>query len=112
MTGLRIRHLEADFLKFTGEQNFQRTQVMAGADGIILCCPKCFLANNNSAIGTHSIICWAPHVPENWRPGPGRWRLEGTSIDDVSLVASSSSVRLTSGCEAHFFVRSGQIEMV
>jgi hypothetical protein len=31
-------------------------------------------------------------------------------IADITLVAGSSSVLLTGGCQAHFFVRGGQIE--
>jgi hypothetical protein len=71
-------------------------------------CPKCF-ATNGGARGTHSVICWSPGVPQEMRPGPGRWQLQGTSLDDLTLVAASSSVKLEGGCEAHFFVRNGAI---
>jgi hypothetical protein len=38
-----------------------------------------------------------------------RWSLQGTSIDDLTLVAGSSSVYLKGTCDAHFFVRGGAI---
>jgi hypothetical protein len=107
---LTVRDLEGEFLRITGDKTFRRTQEIAGADGIMFCCPKCFPEKGGS-VGTHSIICWSPHVAEHMRPGPGRWSLQGSSIDDVSLVASSSSILLDGGCGAHFFVRNGQIEM-
>jgi hypothetical protein len=80
------------------------------ADGIMFLCPKCF-ADNGGAIGTHSVICWRPRVPPEVKPAPGRWEMQGTSIDDLSLVAGSSSVQLTAGCFAHFLVERGGIRM-
>ena len=75
-------------------------------------CPKCYVANAG-AVGTHSVICWAPQVPQTIDPKPGRWELVGTSLDDLTLRAESSSVLLTTegGCQAHFFVENGVIRM-
>jgi hypothetical protein len=42
-------------------------------------------------------------------PTPGRWDFQGTGLQDLTLVAGSSSVLLTGGCRAHFFVRDGEI---
>src|SRR5690349_17736877 len=79
------------------------------ADGIELLCPKCFKANGGS-IGTHQIICWRPRVPANIAPKPGRWEFHGVGLGDLTLVAGSSSVLLTGpGCQAHFFIRNGEI---
>ena len=61
-------------------------------------------------MGTHGIICWAPHVPQTTNPTPGRWNLNGTGYHDLTLTASSSSVFLrTSPCAAHFNVTAGEI---
>jgi hypothetical protein len=78
------------------------------AHGVLFLCPKCFLANGG-AKGTHSVICWDPTVPLTVDPGPGRWRLEGIDFEDLTLVAGSSSVKLTEGCLAHFYIRDGSI---
>ncbi len=80
------------------------------ADGVWFLCPKCYAAHGNSAVGTHWVCCWRPRVPQTWSPQPGRWEFQGTSLDDLTLVAGSSSVLITSGCMAHFFVRNGHIE--
>jgi hypothetical protein len=78
------------------------------ADGVIFLCPKCFQDNGGSA-GTHSVLCWRPRVPDGVFPMPGRWEFQGTGLADLSLVAGSSSVLLTDGCKAHFFVEGGGI---
>lgn len=101
-----LRELAGEFVKRFGE-NLQRNVVsLADADGLWFACPKCFIANRGLR-GTHYVLCWAPHVPLDVPPGPGRWNLVGTSLDDVELVAGSSSVLLKSGCQWHGFVRGG-----
>jgi len=42
-------------------------------------------------------------------PIPGRWEFIGTSFENLSLVAGSSSIQLTSGCMAHFTITNGDI---
>jgi hypothetical protein len=104
-----LSDLEPQFLKREDNHRFQCVATLAEADGIKFLCPKCFTANNG-AIGTHGVICWSPSVPQDTRPTPGRWEMQGTGIDDLTLVAGSSSVALKGGCEAHFFVRNGAIK--
>ena len=106
---MRLRELEAKFLRREDNQHFIYVSTLAEADGIKFLCPKCF-KTNNGVVGTHAIICWSPKVPQDTVPTPGRWELQGTGIDDLTLVAGSSSVLLTGdGCKAHFFVRNGDI---
>jgi hypothetical protein len=78
------------------------------ADGIRMLCPKCYDDPPIGPVGTHSLICWSPTISQDHSPKPGRWNLVGTSIDDLTLVAGSSSVLLQGGCDAHFFVRNGR----
>ena len=80
------------------------------ADGIQFLCPKC-LAAQPDGVGVHSCICWRPRVPIDVPPKPGRWEFTGTGLGDLSLVAGSSSVQLTGGCNAHFFVECGTVRM-
>ena len=106
---MRLRELDAKFLKREDSHHFRFVDTLAGADGVEFLCPKCFAANNGR-IGTHAVICWSPAVPQETSPTPGRWEMHGTGIDDLTLVAGSSSVQLMGGCAAHFFVRDGAIE--
>lgn len=101
------------------------------ADGVLFLCPRCFTLNHGE-VGTHSVLCWRPRVPQDISPKPGRWEFTGTGFADLTLVAGSSSVLLTSDlsaecaqchrtgasadetcrfcpCRAHFFVRHGNI---
>lgn len=105
---MRLAELEPEFLKITSPREHKRVEAITEADGIIFKCPKCFEANGGT-VGTHSVICWRPHVPTDRHPKPGRWQFVGTGIDDLTLAAGSSSILLTAGCEAHFFIRNGEI---
>ncbi|HEY1605638.1 MAG TPA: hypothetical protein VGF77_08555 [Allosphingosinicella sp.] len=109
---MRLIDLEPQWLKIVDLRTRRRVEGIAPqeADGILFKCPVCFQANGGS-IGTHSIICWQPHVSQDHPPTPGRWSFEGSSFNDLTLVAGSSSILLTRGCKAHFFIRNGGIEV-
>jgi len=105
---MRLVDLEPRFLKIVDERTF-RSDGTIQDDGLCLLCPTCFEKNDGN-VGTHSIICWRPHVPQTYYPIPGRWEMQGTGFDDLTLAgATSSSVLITEGCMAHFFIRSGAI---
>lgn len=106
---MRLSELKPEWLKRTADDRFQRVDTIAEADGIIFVCPKCYADNGMQRPGVHSVICWSPRVPQTTSPTPGRWELVGSSFEDLTLVAGSSSVALTNGCKAHFFIRSGEI---
>jgi hypothetical protein len=113
MTAIRLAELEARFVKIlppdaAGHAVFQTDVPIAEADGVLFLCPTCFRANGGR-VGTHSVLCWRPHVPQDRSPTPGRWELVGTGLGNLSLSAGSSSIHLQSGCGAHFFVRDGEI---
>lgn len=108
---MKLSDLEPGFLRYVEEEGrvtHHYVEHISEATGVQFLCPKCFAANGGR-IGTHLIICWAPSVPQNARPGPGRWKLVGTGLDDLSLVAGSSSVHITGGCQWHGFVENGNV---
>lgn len=117
-----LRQLEATFRQITkldaeGElASHREAGSIAEAQGVMFLCPKCF-ETNGGKVGTHSVICWSRSrgVPDNVRPGPGRWALVGTSIDDLTLNAdppgTARSVQLVeSVCGWHGFVTNGEAE--
>jgi hypothetical protein len=106
--GVRLTDLDARFVRSTGERgSFRRVEDMSEANGVLFACPLCFLANRG-LVATHAILCWDPSVPAVISPGPGRWRLTGSGLQDVSLVAAMSSIKLESGCRWHGYVRDGE----
>lgn len=107
---MKLSELEPYFLKREPDGSSTRDCSFEEADGIIFLCPKCF-ETNKGEVGTHSVICWQPHVPPNVDPKPGRWKFEGTGIEDLTLVAGSSSILLLGGCRAHFFIEQGKVRM-
>lgn len=104
---MRLRDLEAEFVRILDERTYRRVESIDEADGVLLLCPKCF-TTNSGPVGTHYILCWRPRVGQEWKPGPGRWEFLGTGIDDLELRAGSSSILLTSGCQWHGFIRNGE----
>ncbi|KKL82563.1 hypothetical protein LCGC14_1983510 [marine sediment metagenome] len=90
-----------------------RVDTIEEAQGVQFLCPKCF-QKNNGPIGTHSVICWSRSAgtPEHATPLPGRWRLEGTCLKDLTLGTDvgcgSRSVKLTSGCGWHGHITDGE----
>lgn len=112
---MKLRDLEAEFLKIISPNTYRRCVDLQIAQGILFLCPKCF-AKNNGSVGTHGVICWfaGRGVPDEMAPGPGRWTPEGTSIDDLTFVPGnpprSVSVKLNSGCGWHGFVKIGDAE--
>lgn len=104
---MRLTDLEPQ-LYFTYGQLMEPTNDVSKAVSLFFLCPVCF-AKNGGNVGTHGILCHTPKVPPHIDPKQGRWNLVGNSLEDLSLVAGSSSVLLTSGCKAHFFVENGEI---
>lgn len=106
---MRLVDLDPRFLKVETERSFRDVDDIAAADGIVFLCPKCLGDNGGQRPGVHSIICWQPHIPQTIPPTPGRWSFVGTGIEDLTLKAGSSSIALTSGCCAHFYITAGGI---
>ncbi len=101
---------EADLYEWVGPCDYViDVDTIAEADGIRILCPKCYDDPPAGPVGTHSVICWSPKISQDHSPKPGRWNLVGTSIDDLTLVAGSSSVQIHGSCNAHFFVRDGRV---
>lgn len=114
MPGFTLRQLDACFLQITGVDTHRRTDHMREAHGVMFLCPKCFHDNKQSPIGVHSVICWSKSAgtPADREPGPGRWKMTGHSLDDLSLDAEpgsngARSVALQGGCGWHGFVNYG-----
>lgn len=107
---LKLTELDASFLQRIDLRTHKRIHNFADADGLIFLCPKCFRLKGGRK-GVHSVICWRPHVAAEIGPGPGRWEFRGTGLGDLTLVATASSIQITGGCNAHFFIRNGAIEM-
>lgn len=104
-----VRHERRD-----GRQLSVTVDTLAEAQGIQFLCPMCF-AKNNGPIGTHAVKCWSRSrgVPDDVSPGPGRWAMEGTGFQDLTLNAdppgTARSVWLTGGCGWHGFVTNGEV---
>lgn len=110
---MKLTELHPEFMQAsdTGQKKGVE-QTIESTDGIIFLCPKCTIDKNNGAdIHVHSIVCWKSHVSQDHFPKPGRWNMEGDSFETLTLVNGSSSVALNGGCNAHFFIRSGEVIM-
>lgn len=89
---------------------FPFVEMINEAQGVEFVCPKCA-----GTLVEHRVICWSSSrgVPDHAEPKPGRWRLVGTSIEDLTLEAEpgmSRSVQVIGGCAWHGFVTNGVAE--
>lgn len=107
-----LTDIKPQFIQLTDTRGGHRkVNTLGDADGIRFLCPKCFKANGGE-VGTHHVICWfEDRVPDDVRPGPGRWRPAGSTYADLSFVAGkrSPSVNLTDGCKWHGFIKNGKV---
>jgi len=108
---MKLRELEASFVKWRLPDSFQDVDQLSEADGLRFLCPVCW-ERNSGPVGTHAILCWfTARVPPDLRPGPGRWNPQGTGLHDLSFVPPGKpSVQLTAGCMAHFHIVNGEIK--
>lgn len=109
---IRLTDLEAQFITYD-DAVWKNSLSVVDASGVMFICPRCFIDNDGS-IGTHSIICWFADrgVPPEQDPKPGRWRPgASSSIGDLTFVGPDAvSIQIIGSCNAHFFVRNGQVE--
>jgi hypothetical protein len=112
---MKLRDLDAKLIRHEqrdGRQYHIEVESITEAHGVMFLCPACYRVNNGPA-GTHAVICWSRSrgVPDEVQPGPGRWRLDGTGLDDLTLNAEqpggARSVQLNGGCSWHGFVTNG-----
>lgn len=114
---MKLAELEAEFLRYErrgdGHTYLPKAEGIEQAQGVLFLCPKCF-ERNGGPRGTHSVICWSSSrgVPDFAEPKPGRWKLVGTGLHDLTLEAElpggARSVQLLGGCEWHGFVTNGE----
>lgn len=102
---MKLTDLDAAFIKLDDPRgDFSEMLTLSEAHGVQFNCPKC---------QTHSVVCWSRSrgVPDDVRPGPGRWKMEGTGLHDLTLNADppsgARSVQLNGGCAWHGFVTDG-----
>ena len=80
------------------------------ANGIVFLCPECLRRKaNGEKLHVHSVLCWNPSVPKTVSPKPCRWNMVGTGFNDLSLINGSSSIALHGGCDAHFWIKNGEV---
>jgi hypothetical protein len=94
----------------TGQVSHGKVDKLEDAQGVMFLCPLCW-RNNNGPVGTHMVICWDGQrgVPDDAFP-MGRWKMEGTSLEDLTLNSypgKTRSVLLLAGCRWHGFVTDG-----
>lgn len=104
---MRLLELEPQFIRYEvreGHEYLVKVDSISEAQGIKFRCPKCWKGKD-----THHVICWNPSIPPDVGPKPGRWTLVGTGIEDLTLVAGSSSIQLLGGCCWHGFIEKGEV---
>lgn len=93
---MKLTDLDAQFVRHTGDASFTRElgPAFVDATGVLFHCPTCK--------DEHSVLVWFRDrgVPDAMTPGPGRWVVSGTGLDDLTL-APSIQIRCWHGFITH-----------
>lgn len=103
---MKLVDLKPRFLRAPSERTRETVGGIEDAHGVQFQCPKCLSTDG------HFIICWSRAAPAAMRPGPGRWILIGTSLEDLTLNAypgTTRSVALIGGCAWHGYITNGEV---
>lgn len=107
---MTLLELKPEYLQYVSETEVHAEVDREKANGIMFLCPECTRREQNGEkINVHSVLCWDLSVPQTISPTPGRWNILGLGFDDLTLQNGSSSIALTGGCSAHFWIRNGEI---
>jgi len=102
---MRLSQLEGQFIranfvdgKYYG---YQHVDTIGEAQGLMFVCPGCLQKNGGKREGVHSIVIWSRSrgIPDDISPGPGRWTLHGTNLEDLTVqgdpVGTARSIQLS-----------------
>lgn len=120
---MRLTDLDAEFIGERTETSYRRLDSIEGAQGLSFQCPGCSVGKETGeedgrrfVRGAHYVLCWfrnprgADPVPADALPGPGRWWIEGTGLDDLTFdygqPVQAKSIQL--GCW-HGFITNGEV---
>jgi hypothetical protein len=119
---MRLTQLDPQFVTYedTGEHKYiHHVKTLAEAQGIMFLCPRCFVANGYTNVGTHQVLCWSRSAgaSEHADPRPGRWQMVGTNFSDLTLNGDllgmpgqgSRSIQLLGGCNWHGYITDGEV---
>jgi hypothetical protein len=87
---MRLNDLAPQFLRHErrpdGSVHHVHVSMLAAAQIVMFLCPVCW-TQNGGPVGGHAVICWSRSrgATEDAAPGPGRWALRGTGVDDLTL---------------------------
>jgi len=75
------------------------------AECILILCPLCF-QKNKGAEGTHSVFIPNPKMKRDFLGGHARWEMTGNDFNNLTV---NPSVLLKGTCDAHFWIKNGEI---
>ena len=96
---MKLTDLEPQLLRLTG-RTINPTNTLIDAQGVRFLCPTCI-------DNPHLIVCWFADrgVPPDAMPGPGRWRVSGYDVVDITITPSIRS----SACGWQGLVTDGEV---
>lgn len=118
---MKLTDLHARFVAVVprddGIRSHREVGSISEAQGVRFSCPLCVSRSSDGLRGVHDVICWSADrgAPDGLAPGPGRWSLVGTGLNDLTLNGErgkSRSVLLTGGCGWHGFITNGEASIV
>lgn len=122
---MKLIDLAATFIgDYQASGSFRELESIDGAQGIMVQCPRC-AAGKQAEVGedgrmgfpgVHYLVLWfanprnAPEVPPDAKPVPGRWIVQGETLEDLSFVGpNAASIGVSNGQHWHGFLRNGEL---
>lgn len=103
---MKLTELDATFVRYTGKGCHQDVTTIGEATGVCFLCPKCF-QRSGGGVGVHSVLVWFKGTPLDAVPGPARWSVAGTSLEDLTLSPSIDLTRGGLSDDWHGFIKDG-----
>lgn len=93
-----IAHVEGACSRIT----YRPVDRIEDAQGLRFDCPICVSAR-------HQIVCWGEGVPADAVPAPGRWKLQGGGLADLTVGDDRGPALLQGACGWHGRVERGWV---
>jgi len=103
---MKLIELEPEYKLSNPDGSLVTVNSLEEANCILFLCPVCY-KNNNGPEGTHSILIPNNKTPDGLQINHPRWNMIGSSFEDLTV---NPSISLKAGCNAHFFIKNGNIE--
>jgi len=100
---MKLTDLDPHFIKRSDRFEYDYTDDVTKAEGLVMKCPACHWAFTRHRGGddVHSITLWRPE---------SAWSFVGHDYRDLSAMAGRIVCEITTGCRSRFHIKAGKVD--